>query len=237
MEKSISRNIRLGVFVTIGTLFLIYALYMIGSKKNLFGSTFKVNAMFHNVNGLMAGNNVRFAGIDVGTLESVQIINDSNIKVVMVIETKDQSFIRENAVASIGTDGLMGNKIVNINGGSPGAPALKKGDTLATLRPIETDEMLRTLNRTNDNIAVITDNLKKITTKINSPNSLWSLLMDTVVADNIKEAVVNIKRTGKNSAEITGDLSNIVKTIKSGRGTVGALLTDTSISNQIHQAI
>jgi phospholipid/cholesterol/gamma-HCH transport system substrate-binding protein len=237
MEKSISRNIRLGIFVTIGTLILIYALYMIGSKKNFFGSTFRVNAMFHNVNGLMAGNNVRFAGIDVGTVESVQIINDSLIKVVMVIETKDEKFISKNAIASIGTDGLMGNKIVNINGGSTEATELKKDDTIATMRPIETDEMIRTLNRTNDNIAVITDNLKKITTKINSPNTMWSLLMDTVVADNIKEAVVNIRRTGKNSAEVTGDLSNIVKSIKDGKGSVGALLADTSISNEIHQAV
>jgi phospholipid/cholesterol/gamma-HCH transport system substrate-binding protein len=237
MEKSIFKNIRLGVFVLIGTLLLIYALYMIGSKKNMFGSTFRVNAIFHNVNGLMAGNNVRFSGIDVGTVESVNIMNDSSIKVVMVIETTVQKYIRKNALASIGTDGLMGNKIININARIEQSPMVRKDDTIQSIKPIEMDAMLRTLDRTNENIATITDNLRVITTKINSRNTLWSLLMDTVVADNVKEAIVNIKVTGKNSAEITGNLENIVKGMREGKGSVGALLTDTTISGQIHQAV
>lgn len=237
MEKLILRNIRLGLFVLLGTLFFIYALYMIGSKRNLFGTTFRINAIFHNVNGLMKGNNVRFAGIDVGTVDNVKIINDSNVKVVMVIETDVQKYIGKNALASIGTDGLMGNKLVNINPSMETAPGVKEGDTITAMKPIETDEMLRTLNRTNDNIEIITDNLKTITTKINSRNTLWSLLMDTVVADNVKQAIVNIRITGSNSAEITGDLSNIISGIKNGKGAFGALLTDTALSNHVRQTV
>lgn len=237
MEKSTTRNIRLGLFVMIGTLFLIYALYMIGSKRNLFGSTFRLNAIFHNVNGLMPGNNVRFGGMDVGTVEKVKIINDTAIKVTMVIETDMQQYIHENAVASIGTDGLMGNKLVSINSSSDSSPEVKQDDTIATIRPIEMDDMLRTLNRTNNNIASITDNLKTITAKVNSRNTLWSLLMDTVVADNVKEAIVNIKVTGEHSAKISGDLGTIVQAIKEGKGSVGAILTDTSLSGELHQAV
>lgn len=237
MKKTTSKNIRLGLFVLLGTLFLIYGLYMIGSNRNLFGSTFRINAIFSNVNGLMKGNNVRFAGIDVGTVDNVTIINDSCVKVVMVIEADVQKYIRKNALASIGTDGLMGNKLVNINPSMEKAPGVKQGDTLQTMKPIETDEMLRTLNRTNDNIAAITDNLKTITAKINSRNTLWSLLMDTVVADNVKQAIVNIRLTGSNSAEITGDLSNIVDGIKNGKGSFGALLTDTMLSNHVRQTV
>lgn len=237
MKKTTSKNIRLGLFVLLGTLFLIYGLYMIGSNRNLFGSTFRINAIFSNVNGLMKGNNVRFAGIDVGTVDNVTIINDSCVKVVMVIEADVQKYIRKNALASIGTDGLMGNKLVNINPSMEKAPGVKQGDTLQTMKPIETDEMLRTLNRTNDNIGAITDNLKTITAKINSRNTLWSLLMDTVVADNVKQAIVNIRLTGSNSAEITGDLSNIVDGIKNGKGSFGALLTDTMLSNHVRQTV
>lgn len=237
MKKTTSKNIRLGLFVLLGTLFLIYGLYMIGSNRNLFGSTFRINAIFSNVNGLMKGNNVRFAGIDVGTVDNVTIINDSCVKVVMVIEADVQKYIRKNALAGIGTDGLMGNKLVNINPSMEKAPGVKQGDTLQTMKPIETDEMLRTLNRTNDNIAAITDNLKTITAKINSRNTLWSLLMDTVVADNVKQAIVNIRLTGSNSAEITGDLSNIVDGIKNGKGSFGALLTDTMLSNHVRQTV
>lgn len=237
MEKTITKNIRLGLFVLIGTLFLIYALYMIGSKRNMFGSTFRINAIFHNVNGLMAGNNVRFDGIDVGTVESVKILNDTSVKVTMVLETNIKDFIRKDAIASIGTDGLMGNKLVNINSVSNNAKTIRQNDTIYTIRPIEMDDMLRTLNRTNNNIASITDNLKTITARVNSRNTLWSLLMDTVVAQNVKEAIVNIRVTGKNSAQISGDLSTVVKSIKEGKGSVGAVLTDTSFAGELHQSV
>jgi phospholipid/cholesterol/gamma-HCH transport system substrate-binding protein len=97
--------------------------------------------------------------------------------------------------------------------------------------------MLRTLNKTNNNLAAITDNMKGITSKINSPNSLWSLLMDTVIADNVKQAIVSIRITGSRSAEITGNMDDIIKGIKAGKGSVGALLTDTVVSGKMNQAI
>ena len=237
MEKSSLKNIRLGLFVLLGTIFLIYALYMIGSKRNLFGSTFRVNAIFHNVSGLMKGNNVRYAGIDIGTVESVTIVNDSCVKVVMIVESDIQKYIRKNALASIGTDGLMGNKLVNITPSSEIAPGIQINDTLQAMRAIETDEMLRTINRTNENVAEITDNLKTITGRINSRNTLWSILMDTLVADNVKQAIVNIRVTGSNSAEMTGDLRNIISDIKKGKGSFGALLMDTTLTSQIRQTV
>ena len=91
------RYVRLGVFIIAGTALLVTALYLIGNKQNLFGSTFRVSAQFHDVNGLMKGNNVRFGGIDVGTVESVEIITDTSVNVVMVIEDDIQQFIKKNA--------------------------------------------------------------------------------------------------------------------------------------------
>jgi phospholipid/cholesterol/gamma-HCH transport system substrate-binding protein len=237
MEKSISRNIRLGLFVIIGTAFLIYSLYMIGNKRQLFGSSMKIIAIFHNINGLEAGNNVRFEGINVGTVESVTIINDTAVKVTMVIESDMKAFIRKDAIAGIGTDGLMGNKIVNINSVSSEMPIVKSYDTINGIRPIEMDEMLRTLNRTNNNIAAITDNLRTITDRVNSRNTLWSLLLDTIVAENVKEVIVNIRATSKNTAQISGNLDDIIQSVKAGKGSIGALITDSSFSGELHQAI
>ena len=181
MANETTRNIRLGIFVVTGTLILIVALYLMGSKQNLFGSTFSISANFYNVNGLMQGNNVRYAGIDVGTVESIKIINDTSVKVVMVIEKKIQPYIKKNALASIGTDGLMGNKLVNINSIKDHGKMIHEGDILEASKPIEMEEMVKTLSSTNDNMKVITYNLKNITNKINSKNSLWSLLMDTIL--------------------------------------------------------
>jgi phospholipid/cholesterol/gamma-HCH transport system substrate-binding protein len=157
--------------------------------------------------------------------------------VIMVIEEDLRQFIRKNAVAAIGTDGLMGNKIVNINSSPEPAALIEEGDVLVTIRPIEQDEMIRTLNATNDNMQVITANLRTITDRINSKNSLWSLLMDTVVAENVKASIVNIRVASNQSAILTGNLTEITAGIRNGKGTLGALVTDTTISTHLKQAI
>lgn len=238
MKKSISQNARLGIFVIAGTVFLVVLLYMIGAKRSLFSSTFRISAQFYNVNGLMEGNNVRFSGINVGIVEQVEINTDSTIKVTMLIEDKVKQYVKKSAVASVGTDGLMGNKLVNINSVKNGSIAhVEDGDILNTLKPIEADEMLRTLNTTNDNIKFITGDLKKITQKINSSNTLWSLLMDTVIADNLKQAIVNIKVTGSRTAIITGDLQEITKGFKNSKSLVATLFTDTMLSSELENTI
>jgi len=237
MSKEITRNIRVGLIVVAGTIFLISALYIIGDKQNLFGSTFRISAQFYNVNGLMTGNNVRLSGIDVGTVESVEIINDSSVNVVMTIENEVRKFIKKNALASVGTDGLMGNKLININSVTGFAESVEEGDVLRTLKPIETDEMLRTLNTTNDNVKVITFDLKNITDKINNSNSVWSLLADTLVADNVKNAILQILLTGNRSSEIAADLGMIVKDVKAGKGSIGALLNDSTFSHALEKSV
>lgn len=237
MTQETSKNIRVGAFVIIGTGLLILALYLIGSKQNLFGSTFQLKSQFKNVNGLMAGNNVRFAGINIGTVESVEIINDSTVSVIMIIENKVQPHIKKNSQAMVGTDGLMGNKLINIISSNEPAESVEDGDFLKSKSPLGADEMMRTLDITNENVKDITVDLKKIVQKLNNPNTLWSILSDSILADNIKEAIVNIKVTGARTAIITGDLNRIVKHVKEGKGTVGALLTDTSFSTRLNQSI
>jgi len=237
MGQETSKNIRVGAFVLAGTVLLIFSLYLIGAKQNLFGSTFELKSQFKNVNGLMPGNNVRFTGIDVGTVKSVEIINDSTVDVTMVIENKVQAFIKKNATAMVGTDGLMGNKLININSSNESAPSLEDGDFLVSKSPLGTDEMMRTLNITNENVKDITIDLKNIVHRLNSPNTLWSILMDTIVAENVKEAIVNIKVTGERTAIITGDLSRIVRHVKEGKGTIGALIADTTFAVKLNQSI
>jgi phospholipid/cholesterol/gamma-HCH transport system substrate-binding protein len=237
MAKETSRNIRVGLFVLTGTCFLILALYLIGAKQNLFGSTFHLQAEFRNVNGLMPGNNVRFTGIDIGTVETVEIINDSTVRVVMVIDDHVQKFIKKNAEAIVGTEGLIGNQVINIISKSKAAPSVDDGDELLTRSPIGTDQMMKTLSVTNQNVQDISFDLKNIVKKLNSPNTLWSILMDSVLADNVKQATVNIKVTSDRTAIITGDLSRIVKHIKDGKGTIGALIADTTIAVKLNQSI
>lgn len=237
MNKEISKNIRLGVFVVLGAVLLIVALYVVGNKRNLFGETFSISAKFYNVGGLMKGNNVRFAGIDVGTVEQVEIINDSSVNVVMVIENDVKKFIKKNAIASLGTDGLMGNKLVNINVVDGSSAVVEDGDELQTLRSVETDEMTRTLNITNENIKVISANVRDITANLSSEHGLLTILTDTLVAENIRTAILNVKGMSKQAVGIAGNFEQISKTIKNGKGTVGSLISDSSVFLNLKQVM
>jgi phospholipid/cholesterol/gamma-HCH transport system substrate-binding protein len=225
-KRKLIDNTKLGLFVMGGLLFMVFSLYMIGSNRNLFGSTFVISATFYNVNGLTPGNNVRFSGIDVGTVKSITIESDSTILVSMILDKKMKKYLKQNAVATIGTDGLMGNKLININSQPGSSTPLKTGDRIQSLKPIETDEMLRTLNTTNTNIEIITTNLKSITQKLNNSNSLWNLLADTVIATDLKNSVTDIRKASHNTSRITGDLLNLVKQIEKGEGLAGAIVTD-----------
>lgn len=237
MKTKPIENTKLGLFVIAGLLFLIFSLYMIGRNRNLFGSTFTVQASFHNVNGLTPGNNVRFAGIDVGTVRSITIESDTSVLVTMVIDKKARPYIRKNSIASVGTDGLMGNQLININSREGGAPAVEEGDRLYSLKPVATDEMLRTLNTTNDNIAVITNDLRKITAKINNSKSLWQMLSDTVMAGDLKQAAVNIRVAGRNASQAGTEIADLARQIRQGEGLAGTLVTDTVLVAQLRQSL
>ncbi|MCC7301572.1 MAG: MCE family protein [Bacteroidia bacterium] len=237
MKKEGTRNLRLGIFVLAGTALLIAALYLVGTKQNLFGSTFNLYANFSTVSGLMEGNNVRYAGIDVGTVSEVMIVNDSNVRVTMMIEESVQKYIRKNCKAAVSTDGLMGNKLVNITPSSGPSPMVEPEDVLATVAPIEIEQMIRTLSVTNDNMKDITANLKDITERFRSRNTIWSLLTDEEVAENIKASIVQIRKTSDHTLQITGDLHSLVAGIKNGKGSLGALVTDTALYGSVKQTV
>ncbi|MBL0096546.1 MAG: MCE family protein [Bacteroidetes bacterium] len=126
MEKA-SSKIKLGIFVLTGTILLIISLYLIGTKQNLFNKTFSVYVKFHNVGGLIAGNNVRFAGIAIGTVKDVEIVNDTIVLVEMVIRQDAMRFIRKASMAEIGSDGLMGNRLINLSTPNPNSPFIEPG--------------------------------------------------------------------------------------------------------------
>lgn len=114
MEKTTSQKIRLGFFVVTGLFIFILAIYFIGDKQKMFGQTNHLKAVFNNVNGLQLGNNVRYSGVNAGTVRNINMINDTIIEVVMLIDKDIFYHIKKDAVAVIGSDGLVGSMIINI---------------------------------------------------------------------------------------------------------------------------
>lgn len=224
------------MFLT-GLFLLVGALYFIGDRQNLFGDTIQLNAEFEEVNGLMKGNNVRYAGINIGTVTSVSIVNDSLVMVEMIVESSAMEYIKTNALASIGSDGLMGNKLVNISSSKGDARLIKEGDVIKSVTPLDTDEIMRTLSRTNDDMSIIAQNLKSITQKIEDENMVWNLLSDSALALNIKNTVRNVDYTSVELTNISRTFSQVAKDVQDGKGTVGKLLKDTSFIERVDNAL
>jgi len=237
MKNQSINSAKVGAFVLAGVAFLILTLYMIGRNRNLLGASFIIKAKVTNVNGLVAGNNVRFKGIDVGTVKSITVESDTTIIVTMLIDEKMKPFLRTNAIASIGTDGLMGNKLININSQPGEAAIIRPGDVIASRLPVETDEMLRTLNTTNENIARISTNLYEITEKLNRSQSLWTLLSDTAITQDLKIAVKEFKHAGSNTEGLTRDARLVVKKFGDGQGIAGRIFTDSTLSNKLASSV
>lgn len=230
-------NIKLGSFVFAGLVFLVFSLYMIGKNRNMFSSTFRLKADFRNINGLTEGNNVRFSGIDVGTVESIDFITDSSVRVTMLIDEDLQKFIRSNSVATVGTDGLMGNKLINIRTEPGDSPLVKDGDIIRTQRPVETDAMLQTLSTTNENIAVITQDLRQITSQLNARNGIWKLFTDTVIVADLRKTSRSIRAAGDNAEHFTRTAADIIDRMNSGKGPVNQLFTDSALSANVKRSL
>lgn len=220
-----------------GLLFLILLLYMIGKNENLFGSTFRLRAQFGNVQGLTSGNNIRYAGIQVGTVKKVRILNDTLIEVVMLIETKMKDFIRKNAVVSIGTDGLMGNHVLNITPVAGTADLVGENDILPVKKMESMDDMMQTLAKTNEDVAVIASQLKNTVLWINNSTAIWEILDDKTVPQHIRSSLINVRSATAKADRLIGDLQLVLTDIKEGKGSLGAVLTDSSFAHQLQTAL
>ncbi|MDP3443999.1 MAG: MlaD family protein, partial [Ignavibacteria bacterium] len=108
MKKNASNKVKLGIFISLGMLLLILGIYFIGERQQFFRSTFRLNGVFKNVSGLQIGNNVRLSGVNVGTIDNITIISDTSVSVEIMIDEKARQFIKKDAIASIGSEGLMG---------------------------------------------------------------------------------------------------------------------------------
>lgn len=237
MAKNTINTIKLGTFVLAGLLFLVLLLYMIGKNKNLFGPSFILKTRFENVQGLVPGNNVRFAGIEVGTVKRINIISDTVIEVVMAVEDKMEKVIRRNAIVSIGSDGLMGNKVINISPARSQAPLVAKGEVLDSYKPVSTDDMFQTLSATNQDVAVIASQLKTTMQRINNSAALWAILNDESLPQNLRTSFSNVQLATARAALMANDLHSIISSVKNGKGSVGAVLTDTAFAKNLNDAI
>ncbi len=227
MKKTTSQKLKLGIFIIVGLLLFVVAIFLIGNRQNMFAKTFTISANFNNVNGLLKGNNVRYSGINVGTVKNIMMINDSTINVAMVIDEKMVHHIKKDAIATIGTDGLVGNMIVNIIPSNKDSTAISQGDIIQSYTKIGTGEMLNTLNVTNENAALLTAKLLKIADAMaDSKGTFGMLINDTIVSENLKQTVKQLRIMSVEASIAMKELNSIITSINFNESIAGTLLND-----------
>ncbi|MBA2746330.1 MAG: MCE family protein [Flavisolibacter sp.] len=237
MAKKLANHFRLGIFVLAGLFFLVLLLYMIGKNENIFGSTFVLKARFENINGLMPGNNVRFAGINTGTVKDIAVLNDSTIEVTMLIKEKMKPFIKKNAIATIGSDGLMGNKLVNLTASKISAEEVNENDILLSGKAVDTDELIKVMGGATDDLALIVTGLKTTINKINNSAAFWDVMNDASLPVNLRSSLMNVKQSTAGMNNMVNDLQAMVRHVQSGKGSIGSLLVDTTFAHNLNEAV
>jgi len=209
MKTTSSQKIKIGLFTFAGIAVLVIAIFLLGNKKSLFNSTFDVYGTFKNVNGLQVGNNVRFAGINVGVVDNIQIVTDSAVRVDLTLNSTVKKFIKKDSKMSIGSDGLMGDKLVVISpGGSDSQEEVGNGEQLTAVNPVDLDRIISKLTGIANNAGNLIQNLSEITGKVNSgKGSLGRLLNNDKMANDLDATVKQAKKTMANVHTTTNTLN------------------------------
>jgi len=195
MKTSSGLKWKLGLFIVVGLVLLVFGLFFIGKQKNLFVSVFPIKAVFNNVSGLKIGNNVRFGGIAVGTVDGIQLLNDTSVQVNMNIKSEVRRFIKQDASVSIGSDGLVGDRVLLISPGTMSREPVKDNEILVSHTPVETEQIMAGLKTSADNAAVITQQLAEVAYKVNHGHGIIArLLGDSSMGNNLNATMVNLKK-------------------------------------------
>lgn len=259
MGQNKSKYIKLGLFIASGLVLFIVAIFYIGSKENLFSNTFDIYTIFSNVSGLSQGSSVQYAGINVGTIKSIEIVSSNKVKVNISIVSDVKKFIKKDSEATINSDGLVGNKILVITSGTVNSPGIESGDSVHSVNPISFADIINNLNETTKEAQVITESLASIMDKVNNgEGTLGKLVNESSVYDNLDSLMTSfasstsninkilstasvavnlvtndIKRMQGSIDTIIYNISDITSKINSSQSLVGTLLTDTVFANNI----
>lgn len=232
------KQITVGVFIFLGLVIFILGIFTLGGQRKAFVKSFTVNAVFNDIQGLKAGNNVWFSGVKIGTIKKIQFYGISQVQVFMNIEENAHQYIHKNAAASISSDGLIGNKIVVITGGSPKYPFVEDGDQLQVANTLSTDDIMKTFQVNNKNLVDVTSDFKVLAKNlVDGKGTAGALLADEQVANNFKAIVLNLKATTESANRMALQMNAFTKTLNTKGGLADKLMTDTAVFAQLQQSV
>lgn len=232
------RSVIVGAFVLVGIIILVAGILVLGGQQNKFSRTVTITTVFSDVSGLKAGNNVWFSGVKVGTVKEIRFKNLQEVELDMIIEEASRPYIRKDAVAKVGSEGFIGNKLIVIEGGTPQAPAVEDGDTLRAAPVGGLDAMMATLQVNNENLVEITRNFGELSAGlVRGEGAVGALLRDTVIAQNLRQLIANLNATTANTAKAAESLNQLATKLHTEGTLVNDLLTDTVVYDNLRSAV
>jgi phospholipid/cholesterol/gamma-HCH transport system substrate-binding protein len=226
-----------GIFVLAGLALFLVSVFFVGSENNIFSKTFTVAAVFKNVEGLKAGDNVWLSGVKIGTVSDVKIVSEGKVVVNLSLKDRQNQFIETDAIASIGSDGLVGSKIVIIRPGESGQ-MVSEEDTLNTVSPTDTQDLFNLAKDVGENTRTLTSDLKTIASRINAGQGIvGELLNEGTISQEIRAAINNLRATGTNTAKASAELNTLISELRTGPGLLPMLISDTAYARTFQNAL
>jgi len=222
MKSNTSQKIKTGIFVIAGLGIFLMIIFFIGNQKNLFRSTIQLHINYKTVSGLQEGNFVRFAGINVGSVDVIDIINDTTVRVDISVQKRMKKFLKVDSRASIATDGLMGDKLVQIAPGSVKAPLISENGELVAVNPFDMDKIMAKVEKVGirvesivSNIDTLSGNLSGIFGKVNNgKGSLGKLINNDKMSNDLEKTISSANTTVKTINKAAGGLSDNMQAAK-----------------------
>ena len=228
------RSVIVGIFVLLGVVIFVAGVFVLGGQQKRFTKSVRIMAVFGDVAGLKTGNNVWFSGVKIGTIKRVKFFGTAQVEVDMDIEQSAQSYIRKDAQATISSDGLIGNKIVQIFGGTQTAEPIEEGDRLKTQEALSSDKLMETLQENNQNLLRVTNDFKALVGNIRrGKGTVGAVLTDSMVADNFKKAMENLQKASQNTVKVTGSVSTFAARLNTKGSLANELVSDTTVFRRL----
>lgn len=232
------RSVIVGIFVFLAIVILVAAIFTLGGQQKRFSDVITVQAVFDDVAGLKTGNNVWFSGVKIGTIKGIELYGESQVLVTMNIEESAQQYIHKDALARISSESFIGNKNIVIESGSPEAPIIEDGALIQAVNPLNTDDLMETLQKNNKNLVAITDDFKMLSGKIvRGEGTVGALLTDSVLADNFRAMVANMQRASQNTVRASNELSQFTSKLNTEGSLASEILTDTTVYSQLRASM
>jgi phospholipid/cholesterol/gamma-HCH transport system substrate-binding protein len=237
-ESPNRRAVIVGVFVLLGILFFVGGILMIGNLHETFKNKMEVVSLFDDVNGLQKGNNVWFSGVKVGTVSSLHFYGKSQVEVRIKIDTKTQQYIRRDAMVKISSDGIIGNKILIIYGGTATSQMIQEGDTLGVEKTFSTEDMINTLQENNKNFLAISNDFKVISKGlVAGEGTIGKLLKDDAVYANINATTASLQLASAKAQALVASLATFSANLNKKGTLANELTTDTVVFKSVKASV